>query len=90
MAVAELAGIHTTQTQVTKVTATAKATVEVHTGHTTTQHRAEAAPAVTAAGASPGHKPKNVASRVQRPLKGSGRSLQRFNAFKICSSRRQQ
>ena len=60
MAAAELAGIHTTQTQGTKVTATAKTTVEVHTGHITIQHRAEAAPAVTAAGASPGHKPRNV------------------------------
>ena len=58
MAAAELAGIHTTHTQGTKVTATAKTTVEVHTGHITTQHRAEAAPAVTAAGASPGHKPE--------------------------------
>ena len=58
MAAAELAGIHTTHTQGTKVTATAKTTVEVHTGHITTQHRAEAAPAVTAAGAASGHKPE--------------------------------
>ena len=40
--------------------ATAKTTVEVHTGHTTTQHQAEAAPAATAAGATSGHKPEKL------------------------------
>jgi hypothetical protein len=90
MAVAELAGTHITRTPDTKVTVTAKKTVEVHTGRTTTQHQAEAAPAATAAGAASGHKPESITFKVQRPFKGIGRSLQLFNAFEIGIGRRQQ
>lgn len=80
MAAEELAGTHTTRTPDMKVTVTAKTTVEVHTGHTTTQHQAEAAPAAIAAGATSGHKPESITFKVQRPFKGSGRSLQLLNA----------
>ena len=58
MAVAELAGTHTTQTPDTKVTATDKTMVAVHMDHMSGRHRDEAAPAATAAGAATGHKPE--------------------------------
>jgi len=69
MAVAVLAGIHTTQTQVTKVTATDKATVEVHMDHMNGQNRDEAAPEATAAGAASGHKPESVAAMNEAIVK---------------------
>jgi hypothetical protein len=69
MAVAELAGTHITRTPDTKVTVTAKKTVEVHTGRTTTQHQAEAAPAATAAGAASGHKPESITAMNEALVK---------------------
>jgi hypothetical protein len=69
MAVAALAGTRTTRTPDTKVTVTAKTTVVVHTGRTTTQHQAEAAPAATAAGAASGHKPEIITAMNEALVK---------------------